>query len=177
MSLQRTMPDNLSFLSPTGFKFQIQKLPHVNYFCTSADIPDITLGQVDQENIFIRIPVPGDKLQFSPLNLAFSIDEDMKNFKEIYDWLIGLVYPDNFQQRANLQSALQQRNEKSGLVYSDGSMVITTAQYQPNILIKFIDLYPISIGGLEFSTQSTDIEYLQGSVSFNYRKYEIDFLK
>ena len=128
------MPDNLSFLSPTGFKFQIQKLPHVNYFCTSADIPDITLGQVDQENIFIRIPVPGDKLQFSPLNLAFSIDEDMKNFKEIYDWLIGLGYPDNFQQRANLQSALQQRNEKSGLVYSDGSMVITTAQYQPNIL-------------------------------------------
>ena len=119
------MHDNLSFLSPTGFKFQIQKLPHVNYFCTSADIPDITLGQVDQENIFIRIPVPGDKLQFSPLNLAFSIDEDMKNFKEIYDWLIGLGYPDNFQQRANLQSALQQRNEKSGLVYSDGSMVIT----------------------------------------------------
>ena len=177
MSLQRTMPDNLSFLSPTGFKFQIQKLPHVNYFCTSADIPDITLGQVDQENIFIRIPVPGDKLQFSPLNLAFSIDEDMKNFKEIYDWLIGLGYPDNFEQRANLQSALQQRNERSGLVYSDGSMIITTAQYQPNILINFIDLYPISIGGLEFSTQSTDIEYLQGSVSFNYRKYEIDFLK
>ena len=115
MALQRTMPDNLSFLSPTGFKFAIQKLPHVNYFCTSADIPDITLGQVDQENLFIRIPVPGDKLAFSPLNLSFSIDEDMKNFKEIYDWLIGLGYPDNFEQRANLQSALQQRNEKSGL--------------------------------------------------------------
>ena len=56
-------------------------------------------------------------------------------------------------------------------------MIITTAQYQPNILINFIDLYPISIGGLEFSTQSTDIEYLQGSVSFNYRKYTIDFIK
>ncbi len=101
----------------------------------------------------------------------------MKNFKEIYDWLIGLGYPDNFEQRANLQSALQQRNERSGLVYSDGSMIITTAQYQPNVLINFIDLYPISIGGLEFSTQSTDIEYLQGSVSFNYRKYTIDFIK
>ena len=176
-SLQRTMPENLSFLSPTGFKFAIQKLPHVNYFCTSADIPDITLGQVDQENLFIRIPVPGDKLAFSPLNLSFAIDEDMKNFKEIYDWLIGLGYPDNFEQRANLQSALQQRNERSGLVYSDGSMIITTAQYQPNILINFIDLYPISIGGLEFSTQSTDIEYLQGSVSFAYRKYSIDIIK
>ena len=177
MALQRTMPDNLSFLSPTGFKFAIQKLPHVNYFCTSADIPDITLGQVDQENLFIRIPVPGDKLAFSPLNLSFAIDEDMKYFKEIYDWLIGLGYPDNFQQIANLQSALQERNEQTGLVYSDGSMIITTAQYQPNIIVNFIDLYPISIGGLEFSTQSTDIEYLQGSVSFNYRKYTLDFIK
>ena len=61
------------------------------------------------------------------------------------------------------------------LVYSDGSMIITTAQYQPNILINFIDLYPIR-NGLEFSTQSTDIEYLH-SVSFNYRKYTIDFIK
>ena len=104
------MPENLSFLSPTGFKFSIQKLPHVNYFCTSATIPDITLGQVDQENIFIKIPVPGDKLTFSALELRFAIDEDLKNFKEIYDWLEGLGYPDNFQQRANLQSALQQNN-------------------------------------------------------------------
>ena len=76
-----------------------------------------------------------------------------------------------------MQSALQQRNEQTGLVYSDGSMIITTAQYQPNIIVNFIDLYPISIGGLEFSTQSTDIEYLQGSVSFNYRKYTLDFIK
>ena len=50
---------------------------------------------MDQENLFIRIPVPGDKLAFSLL--SFSIDEDMKNFKEIYDWLIGLGYPDNFE--------------------------------------------------------------------------------
>ena len=51
MALQRTMPDNLSFLSPTSFKFAIQKLPHVNYFCTSADIPDITLGQVNPRKL------------------------------------------------------------------------------------------------------------------------------
>ena len=172
--IQSTVPDNLSFLSPTGFKFSVQKLPHVNYFCTSASIPDITLGQVDQENIFIKIPVPGDKLVFSPLELRFSVDEDLKNFKEIYDWLEGLGYPDNFQQRANLQSALQQNNANTGTVYSDGSLIVTTAQYQPNISINFIDLYPVSLGGLEFNTQGTDVEYLQGSVSFAYRKYSID---
>ena len=128
-------------------------------------------------NIFIKIPVPGDKLVFSPLELRFSVDEDLKNFKEIYDWLEGLGYPDNFQQRANLQSALQQNNANTGTVYSDGSLIVTTAQYQPNISINFIDLYPVSLGGLEFNTQGTDVEYLQGSVSFAYRKYSIDILK
>tara|TARA_B000000532_G_C18864109_1_gene405446 strand:+ start:364 stop:897 length:534 start_codon:yes stop_codon:yes gene_type:complete len=177
MALQQTMPDNLSFLSPTGFKFSIQKLPHVNYFCTSATIPDITLGQVDQDNLFIKIPVPGDKLTFSPLELRFQVDEDMKNFKEIYDWLEGLGYPDNFQQRANLQAALQATNTHAGKTHSDGSLLVTTAQYQPNIEIKFIDLYPISIGGLEFNVQNSEVEYLQGSVSFAYRKYSIDIIK
>ena len=105
------------------------------------------------------------------------VDEDLKNFKEIYDWLEGLGYPDNFQQRANLQSALQQNNANTGTVYSDGSLIVTTAQYQPNISINFIDLYPVSLGGLEFNTQGTDVEYLQGSVSFAYRKYSIDILK
>ena len=104
-------------------------------------------------------------------------EEDLKNFKEIYDWLEGLGYPDNFQQRANLQSALQQNNANTGTVYSDGTLIVTTAQYQPNISINFIDLYPVSLGGLEFNTQGTDVEYLQGSVSFAYRKYSIDILK
>ena len=177
MALQRTMPDNLSFLSPTGFKFAIQKLPLVNYFCTSATIPDITLGQVDQDNIFIKIPVPGDKLTFSPLDLRFQVDEDLKNFKEIYDWLEGLGYPDNFQQRQNLQASLQQQNTHAGLTHSDGSLIVTAAQYQPNIEVKFIDLYPISLGSIEFQTNSTDIEYLSGSVQFQYRKYSIDIIK
>ena len=176
---KNNLTSNTNLLSPVGFKLTInrQKYANTEYFITNFSIPEITAGEV-QMNFRGGISYQtSETRQFGGLSLRFAIDEDMKNFKEIYDWLIGLGYPDNFEQRANLQSALQQRNEKSGLVYSDGSMIITTAQYQPNILINFIDLYPISIGGLEFSTQSTDIEYLQGSVSFNYRKYTIDFIK
>jgi hypothetical protein len=76
-----------------------------------------------------------------------------------------------------LQSALQQNNANTGTVYSDGNLIITTSQYQPNLQINFIDLYPISLGSLEFNTQNTDIDYLQGSVSFAYRKYSIDIIK
>jgi hypothetical protein len=39
--------------------------------------------------------------------------------------------------------------------------------------VKFIDMYPVSIGSLDFSIDGTDVEYLQGEASFAYRKYEL----
>lgn len=172
MSAISSNPENKSFLSPIGFKFTIKRLPHVNYFCTSTELPDISMGQIDTvENTFIKLPVPGDKLVFGLLNLRFRVDEDMKNFKEIYDWLIGLGYPDNFSQSA----AIRNNNGilPQGDVYSDGSLIITTASFKPNVEVKFTDMYPVSLSSLAFNVESTDVEYLQADVNFAYRKYEL----
>ena len=170
MATQSTQPDNKSFLSPIGFKFACNRLPHVNYFCTSATIPDISLGETSAvDNPFIQIPVPPDKLTFGQLDLTFRVDEDMKNFQEIYDWLISLGYPDNFGQRRNIG-----RTQTSvGDVYSDGSLMIMTGNMTPNIEVAFTDMYPATLTSLEFDIEQTDIEYLKATVSFKYRKYSI----
>ena len=169
-------PENKNFLSPIGFQLSLQKLPHVNYFCTTASIPDITLGAVDQENTFIKLPIPGDKMTFGQLSLGFRVDEDMKNFIEIYNWMIALGYPDNFAQRAQFQRTSEKTNVETRTVYSDGSMIILTNQYKPNVEVKFVDMYPISLSSLDFSVENTDIEYLTGNVVFAYRKYELNVL-
>ncbi|MEK9696350.1 MAG: hypothetical protein VW270_11325, partial [Candidatus Poseidoniales archaeon] len=128
--------------------------------------------QVDTvENTFIKLPVPGDKLVFGTLNLSFRVDEDMKNFREISDWLIGLGYPDNFTQSASLRNGNGLLPQ--GDVYSDGTLIITTSNFQPNIEIQFIDMYPVSLTSLTFDINNSDVEYLQASVNFAYRKYEL----
>ena len=158
-----TEPTNKSLLSPIGFRFTIQKLPHVNYICTSASIPDMSLGRIETvTNPFNKLSIAGDKIEFSDLTLKFKVDEDMKNYREIFDWMTGLGFPDNYEQRKLLKEP-----------YSDASLIITTAQYQPNIEVKFIDLYPTNISSLEFDVSGTDIEYLTGDVTFNYRSYEL----
>jgi len=173
MAIQSTQPDNKSFLSPIGFRFACKRLPHVNYFCTSATIPDITLGETSSvDNPFIKLPVPGDKLTFGRLDLTFRVDEDMKNFQEIYNWLVALGYPDNFQQRG----AIGRTQVSTGDVYSDGSLMVMTGNMTPNIEISFLDLYPASLSSLEFDIENTDIEYLKATVSFAYRKYDIKTL-
>jgi hypothetical protein len=166
-----TSPDNKNFLSPLTFDFAIQKLPHVTYFCTSATIPAVTMGQIETvENPFVRLPVPGDKLQYGDFSVRFRIDEDLKNYQEIYDWMISLGYPDNFDQTARQQRASPQPGTT---VYSDASLIINTNQYKPNINVKFIDLYPTSISGVDFNVEETDAVYLQADVTFRYRKFEL----
>lgn len=173
MAVQTTQPDNTSFLAPTGFQFSIQKLPHVNYFCYSANIPDMTLGQVDSiTNTFIKLPVPGDKLQFGALTVRFRIDEDLRNYKEIYDWMTGLGYPDNFDQSSAIRTGIQ----ASGQVYSDATLLINTASNRPNAQVSFVDAYPVSLSALQFDISGTDAQYLEADVSFVYRKYNIDLL-
>jgi hypothetical protein len=166
-----TQPDNKNFLSPIGFQFSIQKLPHVTYFCTNATIPAVTMGQIETvENPFIRLPVPGDKLSFGDFSVRFRIDEDLKNYQEIYDWLVSLGYPDNFDQTPRQQRAGIQPGKT---VYSDASLIITTNQYKPNVNVKFIDLYPTSISGVDFTVEETDVNYLLADVTFRYRKFEL----
>jgi hypothetical protein len=166
-----TQPDNKNFLSPIGFQFSIQKLPHVTYFCTNATIPAVTMGQIETvSNPFVRLPVPGDKLEFGDFSVRFRIDEDLKNYQEIFNWMISLGYPDNFDQTAKQQRASTQPGTT---VYSDASMIITTNQYKPNVNVKFIDLYPTSISGVDFSVEQTDVDYLQADVTFRYRSFEL----
>jgi len=175
MALQSNQPENRSFLSPLGFQFAIQRLPNVTYFCTKAGIPDITLGQIDTvDNTFIKLPTPGDKLSFGTLDLTFRIDEDLSNYQEIYDWLIGLGFPDNFGQRAQFQSGNMYESDN---VFSDASLMVMTAANVPNVEVKFIDLYPASITALEFDIEATDVEYMTATATFVYRKFELTAIK
>ena len=156
-------PDNKSLLSPKGFRFVIQRLPHVNYFCTSASIPDVSLSAIDSiQSPFNKLPTAGDKLEFGQLQLKFKIDEDLKNYREIFDWMSGLGYPEDYSQRKALTEP-----------YSDASLIITTAQYQPNVEVKFKGLFPTNLTSVEFDIGQPDIEYLTGDVTFTYRSYEL----
>ena len=69
-SLSR-QPTKLDYASPTQFKFSILKLPKVEYFCTSVNVPGISLGETTQATPLKKIPIPGDKLTYEPLQMTF----------------------------------------------------------------------------------------------------------
>ena len=72
--------ENRNFLSPTGFKFVLNRAPKVAFFSNQANIPGITLGEATQPTYLKDIPVPGDKIVFDDLTLNFLVDEELKNY-------------------------------------------------------------------------------------------------
>ena len=64
---------NRNFLSPVGFKFSVTKLPKVDFFSNTAEIPGINLGVAMQPTYLKDIPVPGDKLTYDDFSLNFFI--------------------------------------------------------------------------------------------------------
>tara|TARA_B100000287_G_scaffold347884_1_gene335918 strand:+ start:334 stop:603 length:270 start_codon:yes stop_codon:yes gene_type:complete len=77
-------PTKLDYASPTQFKFTIIKLPKVEYFCTTANVPGVTMGSSAQSTPFKDVPIPGDKLEYDTLNIQFLVDENLENYREIH---------------------------------------------------------------------------------------------
>ena len=163
-------PTNKNFLSPLGFGFSIKKLPTTNFFVTRAVIPGFSIGVVETTNPFVKIPIPGDKIQFGDLQVTFKIDEDMKNYIEIFNWIIALGFPENYGQYSNIKRKGKTTGEG---IYSDASLTVLTSAMNPNIEFAFRNAFPYSITDVEFNTSSADVEYLEATVGFRYELFTI----
>lgn len=168
---------NRNLLSPIGFKFILTKTPKVDFYCQTAAIPSIDMGNAEQGSWLKDIPVPGDKAIFENLNLRFLIDENMENYIEIYNWLIGLAYPESMEQFDNLRELdpikYPDDTRYRFSEYSDGVLQILNSNYNVVRQIKFKDLFPISLSTLEFDCTARDYNYFTANVSFKYTNYEI----
>ena len=66
---------NINFLSPLGFRFTMTRTPNLNYFCSEASIPAISMNEINQTSPFVNNPFPGDKITYEPFTLRFRVDE------------------------------------------------------------------------------------------------------
>jgi len=184
-------PSKLDYAEPTKFRFSLLKLPKVEYFCTAANIPGITMGTFNQATPLKDIPIPGDKVEYGTLNISFLVDENLENYREIHGWMTGLGFPKDHSQFRAIQNSGSDRYPTTkdegifndigqvksptgddGGLYSDATLFILTSKNNPNIEVRFRDVYPLSLSGLDYNQQETDINYLTANVTFEYKIYE-----
>lgn len=166
---------NRNFLSPIGFQFTLEKKPKVDFFCNSANLPGINLGVAMQPTYLKDIPIPGDKPTYDDFSIKFMIDEDMVNYLEVHNWITQFGYPRDLGQYQQLlnedKNSPGTQTAISGM--SDGSLIIYSSTYRPNIRVDFRDLFPTSLGQIQFDSTQTDVNYVTAEVVFKYTHYEI----
>lgn len=159
---------NKNMLSPVGFSFNIQRLPNMNFFVQSVTLPGITASTTEQISPLRAIPIPGDKIEYSELEVTFKIDESMNNYIEVFNWIRALGFPDNNDQYKALED---QPSYTGGGIYSDATLTILSSAMNPNIKIEITDLFPVSLTPIEMNSTQSDIEYLEASVAFRFLGY------
>ena len=182
-------PDKLDYASPTQFKFGILQLPKVEFFTVSANLPGITLPSVNYSTPLKNIPTMGEKLEYDDLTITFIVDEYLENYISMHEWMIGTGFPKNREQFATFRSATS-NNPQSALgtsqdigdaqpatpdkgMYGDATLTLLSNKNNPLVEVRFQDVFPTSLGGLDYTQTATDVEYLTVDATFQYKIYEI----
>lgn len=172
-TLSCPVPENINPLSPNGYLFSIQKLPELTYFCQEVTLPSISMVTIEQGSPFVKIPQPGEMLDFDPLRVQFLVDSTMSNYKAIYDWLYAVGFPNSYPDITSYASA------NAGLattmhasLFSDATLTILDNNNNPIKTIEFTDVFPTAIESLTFTSTNNDVQYLVGSATFNYTLYK-----
>ena len=184
-------PTKLDYASPIQFRFKMTKLPKVEFFVQTANIPGISLGTATAVTPLYDYPIPGDKINYQTLDISFLVDENLNNYKELHDWISGLGFPKNHQQFADLQATGADRfpgssassvalgNKRTatplaeGGTYTDATLTVLSSKNIAKTEIRFQNVYPISLGALSYDIKASDVDYITVQASFNYLNYDI----
>ena len=159
------IPENKNWIRPSGFRFQLKKLPTVNFMVQTVQLPGINLGVTGQSNPFSTIKRAGDKVNFSDLTITFIVDEDMISYSEIFNWMAALGRSENFMQYSDLVDAGQVLGDGA---YSDGSITILTGENNPAVEIIYTDMFPTSLDLSPMETSDTSTEPVIATATFAY---------
>jgi len=157
-----------NFLSPIEFRFVIQRLPHVTFFVQSANVPGLSAAPVPVATPFNKFFTHGDELDYNTFNIQIRVDENMKSYSEIMNWMLGLNFPEQFSQFAYLE-------EGDGL-YSYSTLTIMTNSKNPNIELKLVNIFPISLSEIDLDTKNETITPAIVDIAFQIDRFELEVL-
>lgn len=158
-------------LSTNGFSFTIEKIPEISFYCTEVVSPGLSLGEAVAATPFVDYQIPGEKVIFDDLSIVFQINESLKNYIVVHNWIVGLGFPRNHEQYRNFLKNSDSSYSELSKGYSDATLTILTNLNNINKTIKFVDLFPKSLSGITFTSNSPNINYAIATATFGFSYY------
>ena len=144
-------PKNINPLADVQFKFDVSALPNTSFFIQTVNLPGISLeAQVVATPQLQNFSRHTGIITYEALDVTFMIDEYLKNWQEIFEWMIG-------------------KESK----YTTAVLTILSSSMNPTMEIHFKEIFPTSLSAISFDSTTTDPVYQTATVAFNYTEYII----
>jgi len=144
-------PKNINPLADVQFKFDVAALPNTSFFIQTVNLPGISLeGQTIATPQLQNFSRHTGVITYEALDVTFMIDEYLKNWQEVYEWMIG---PED--------------------KYTSAVLTILSSSMNPTMEVHFKDIFPTSLSAISFDSTTTDPVYQQATIAFNYTEYTI----
>jgi hypothetical protein len=170
-----TTPTNQNFLHPNKFHLSFKRIPNMEFFCQMVSVPGLSLGEIPIATPFVEMYSPGEKAIYDILNVTFAMDEEMRSWVEIHDWIRGMTFPENFEEYANLDKLSKFSNPVTPQ-FSDATLTIYSSSFTPYYRFKFYNVFPTSLSSFMLSTQDTPESVITADASFRYTYFNIEKL-
>ena len=183
-------PTVYDYATGTQWRLAFNRLPKTTWFCTAATIPGITLGAAQYATPMSDVILTGDKLTFETLNITFLVDEELENYRELWDWIVGMGSPVNHSQWETTLSKgdgavrtfgsedpnprVTPSTFEEAQLYSDSTLIVYNSKNIPKVNVQFKNMFPTSLSSLEYSQEPTDVEYFKARATFRYLYYEFE---
>ena len=184
-----SQPTVFDYATGTQWRLTFNRIPKTTWFCVAANVPGIQLGEASYPTPMTDMMVTGDKLTFETLNITFLVDEELQNYRELWDWLVGIGAPKQHSQWTSVLSKgdgavrtfgtpdtdtrTKTTYDESNL-YSDSTLIVYSSKNQPKVNVHFKNMFPTNLSALEYSQELTDVEYFKATASFRYLYYEFE---
>ena len=144
-------PKNINPLADVQFKFDVAALPNTSFFIQTVNLPGISLEAAviatpQLQNFSRHTGI----ITYEALDVTFMIDEYLKNWQEVYEWMIGDVSK-----------------------YTTAVLTILSSSMNPTMEIHFKEIFPTTLSAISFDSTTTDPVYQTATVAFNYTEYII----
>lgn len=152
-------PENTNYLQPTKFLLNFPSITDTTFFCQKVNIPGVTVPETIRTVPNIDLYVPGTRISYGTLDIEFSVNEDLSSWRVVYEWL-------------------QDNTTKQEFRYKNVDAVLTVLSNlnNPKLRVKYSNVFPISLGDIEFDTRLSANEHISAVASFRFDYYNIDVI-
>lgn len=157
------------FHLPSQFKLVFDPLPNCNYYLQSLSLPGVTAANVEVPSPFGSVtPLHGDRLTYDEFTFQFILDEDLNNYKEVYNWLRSLTRGQSYYDFYTNDAI------PDNTATYDAKLFFLDSFYEVSSTITFKNLFPISLGSIDLDYSDTDPEPKVCAANFRYDFYVIE---